>query len=361
MVNVKAPVHYKLPNGKVAAFGKWSQVAVSDNNGLSWDGPRAESSIVMAGSKIWAQRLKNGKYLMACNPNPSNEKRWPLAIAQSDDGLVYRDMFLLCGEVPVRRYAGKHKYRGMNYISGITDGSGEPPGESIWLTFSMNKEDLWVSQIPLAMETEETGLLDEQFDGPLAYSLSDWQLYRPLWSELTVVAFPSEQNQSLKMSNADPYGRAAAERTFPKYAKAKVRLGVLAAQNTCGKLQMVVMAGDGAVICQLQFNPDGLLTVHHAGGQAEFMKVETNQWYDLVISFDLGRGIYGVEAAGGLGLYGLACLASADAAERIAFYVGGESYDMQLADSGMDVPDDRSVQACTYYLNYVKVVPETTQ
>ncbi|WP_127571487.1 hypothetical protein [Paenibacillus xylaniclasticus] len=360
LVNVKAPVHYQLPSGKVVVFGKWSQVAVSDDDGMSWNGPRTETSIVMAGSKLWAQRLRNGKYIAAYNPNPSNEQRWPLAISVSDDGLVFRGIDLLCGDVPVRRYAGQHKYRGMNYVSGITEGNGDPPGDSIWLTFSMNKEDLWVSKIPLVMETEETEPLDERFCLPPEQVLSNWQLYRPLWAQFLLAASPDEQNQSLQMSNADPYCHATAERAFPKCTKGRVKLGLLAAQDTFGQLQVVLMAGNGAEIGRLRFNPDGRLIAYHASGQAELMRYAANQWYNLVITFDLGRGSYGVEVAEaeGCSIVELACLASAHAAERIAFQVGGQWHDMQLVDDGADVPDDRRERECTYYLHYVKVVPD---
>lgn len=360
LVNVKAPVYYKLQNGNVVVFGKWSKVAVSRNNGTSWDGPHTEPSIVMAGSKIWAQRYNHDKYLIAYNPNPSNEKRWPLAVSLSDDGLVFKNMYLLCGEVPVRRYEGNHKHRGMNYVSGIAEGNGEPPGDYIWLTFSMNKEDIWVSKVPLSMETEETEMLHEEFaDSPTSGDLSRWQLYRPLWSEFVIESFPEEGKRRFKMSNGDPYQQAVAERTFPKCPKATVHLGVVPLQADYGLLEIVLMAGEGHVFFRIRFDSDSRIIVGHAGGRQVLMNYEARREYDLVISLDLEKGQFGVDVLGGAGIRGLPCLTKADTAERIAFRIGGQLACEYAGEEGGDVPGDRRVENCTYYLNYVKVIPDS--
>ena len=56
--------------------------------------------------------------------------RWPLAVAPSDDGIVFGPLMLLNGEVPPRRFFGRAKDFGLQYVRGIAEGNGRPPGRT---------------------------------------------------------------------------------------------------------------------------------------------------------------------------------------------------------------------------------------
>jgi len=85
--------------------------------------------------------------------NPS-EFRWPLAISTSKDGLNYTNLLLVNGEISTMRYGGNFKSYGPQYVRGIIEGNGVVPDGNMWLTYSMNKEDLWVSKVPVPVSDE---------------------------------------------------------------------------------------------------------------------------------------------------------------------------------------------------------------
>jgi len=41
------------------------------------------------------------------------------------------------------RFSGIFKNLGPQYVRGIEEGNGNPPGLHLWNTYSMNKEDIW--------------------------------------------------------------------------------------------------------------------------------------------------------------------------------------------------------------------------
>jgi len=66
----------------------------------------------------------------------------------SKDGIKYQNLSLVHGEVPLKRYWGIEKRPGPQYVRGILEGNGNPPGDDIWVVYSVSKEDIWISKIP---------------------------------------------------------------------------------------------------------------------------------------------------------------------------------------------------------------------
>ncbi len=58
---------------------------------------------VNSNAKIWGQRTSDGKYVTVYNPW---EFRWPLALSVSDDGLNYKNLLLVNGEITSMRFGG---------------------------------------------------------------------------------------------------------------------------------------------------------------------------------------------------------------------------------------------------------------
>ena len=106
---------------------KWGRVCHSDDNGRTWSEPVYEPSLVMPGSKIWGQRTQDGRFALVWTPTHSQNARWPLAVATSDDGLCFNDMLCVHGEVPMARYRGCLLYTSRKDRRGKTP-SGIPSG-----------------------------------------------------------------------------------------------------------------------------------------------------------------------------------------------------------------------------------------
>ena len=86
---------------------------------------------VNANAKIWGQKTSDGKYATVYNPS---EFRWPLAIIVSDDGLNYKNLLLVNGEITSMRYGGAYKSYGPQYVRGIQEMDGTPPDGNMWVT-----------------------------------------------------------------------------------------------------------------------------------------------------------------------------------------------------------------------------------
>lgn len=89
-----------LPDGNLVAFFRdnnrsgYLYRAFSTDNGRTWSTP-VKTNFPDARSKFSGLRLKDGRYILVSNSNP--EKRDPLTIAISDDGLVFHTMGYLVG------------------------------------------------------------------------------------------------------------------------------------------------------------------------------------------------------------------------------------------------------------------------
>ena len=145
----KALSYYHLPDGRVVGLWKWSKAAISEDEGQTWSEVGDVPSLVMAGAKIWGQRTSDGRYALFYNPTRTATHRWPLAVVTGEDGITFDHLLCVNGEVPPRRFIGTYKDFGQNYVRGIAEGNGTPPDGGLWVTYSMNKEDIWVSRVPV--------------------------------------------------------------------------------------------------------------------------------------------------------------------------------------------------------------------
>ena len=165
---LKALSFYHRKDGAVVALWKESWVALSTDEGKTWSRPVQEPSLVMAKAKVWGQRTPDGRYALVYNPTRDNRHRWPLALVTGDDGETFDQLLTVVGEVPPRRYNGLDKAFGPQYVRGIVEGNGTPPGDAFWITWSMNKDDIWVSRIPTPVRATVSEPVRDDFNtGPI--------------------------------------------------------------------------------------------------------------------------------------------------------------------------------------------------
>ncbi|GAA5222317.1 exo-alpha-sialidase [Membranihabitans marinus] len=100
-LSAEEPYWWVLPDGKslMALFrdnkkSGYLYRAFSTDNGRNWSTP-VKTNFPDARSKFHGLRLSDGRYILVSNPNP--EKRDPLAISISDDGMVFNKMGYLTG------------------------------------------------------------------------------------------------------------------------------------------------------------------------------------------------------------------------------------------------------------------------
>ena len=99
-VHAEEPYWLILPDNNLVAFFRDNKRsgflfrAFSTDNGQTWSKP-VRTNFPDATSKFIGLRLSDGRYALVSNSNP--EKRDPLTIAISDDGLVFNKMGYLVG------------------------------------------------------------------------------------------------------------------------------------------------------------------------------------------------------------------------------------------------------------------------
>ena len=113
-------------------------------------------SLVTNTAKVWGQQTPDKDYIICYNPTTDGSHRWPLALMRSEDGRKFYDMKAVIPELPPYRYQGNIKNLGAQYMRGICDYN-DSFDNNVWITYSCNKEDIWISRITgkQADETEK--------------------------------------------------------------------------------------------------------------------------------------------------------------------------------------------------------------
>jgi hypothetical protein len=282
-------------DGKVVGLWKWSMAALSSDEGKTWSKPVKLPTITTAGAKVSGRRTGDGRYALIYNPFEDNDRRWPLAIVTSDDGVLFDNMLCVQGEMPPRRFAGYDKDLGSQYNRCVEEGNGQTPGADLWVTYSMNKEDMWVSRIPVPVRERVTESVHDTFDnmstgGPV----TDWNIYSPKWAPVRVVEFPSASNKSLQLQDKDPYDYARAVRVFPESTAVRVHFKFHAKQNDTGRLEIELCDRFGNRPVRLAFEPDSSLRAVNGGNASRLATYQPDRWYEIEVQADTKTGLFSV-------------------------------------------------------------------
>ena len=287
----KAFCGYTLPDGRKVGLWKHALTSISYDGGATWRTPvNRAHGFVNSNAKIWGQRLSDGTYATVYNPA---EYRWPLAISLSADGLEYTTLNLVNGEVTPERHYGLYKSFGPQYTRGICEGNGTPPDGDLWVTYSNNKEDLWVSRIPVPVRTQATEHAHDGFDRYSSLAdMTDWNIYSPLWAPVTL------DGTWLTLSDRDPYDYAKVERLIPPTKELAVEFDIKAAQNDHGTLHIEFVDDRGNVCSRIVVGDDGTIKVKGGARSSTIVKsYAAGETYRIktVLSADSHSGTYYVD------------------------------------------------------------------
>lgn len=269
---------YTLPDGRIASLWKHALTSISEDGGNTWAEPvlRAKG-FVNSNAKIWGQRLSDGTYATVYNPS---EFRWPLAISLSKDGLEYTTLNLVNGEITPMRYGGNYKSYGPQYVRGIQEGNGVPEDGDMWITYSMNKEDMWVSRIPVPVKINASEQANDDFN---AYSrlseLTDWNIYSPVWAPVSLEK--KDGKTWLTLQDKDPFDYAKVERKIPASRLLTVSFDMMAEQNDKGTFQIEFVDENGVACSRLELTNDGVFRAKGGARFANLMKYGAGKVYHV--------------------------------------------------------------------------------
>jgi hypothetical protein len=247
----KSMCFYHRTDGVLIGTCKMGWVTQSRDEGETWSFPTG------GGGKTWAQATPDGRYTMIYIPQ--DDHRYPMAITTSDDGITFKDMRVIHGEVPPQRYEGRAKPLGPQYLRGVSEwGSDGSRNEKdcIWTFYSVSKEDIWASRVPIPIIAEAKKHANDNFDkiatGP---RVPEWNTYSSLWAPVSIAAKGS--NHYLQLEDREPADYARAIRTFPQSKTVNVSFRVAAAQTDRGRLEVELLGELGTRPVRLTLNDKG--------------------------------------------------------------------------------------------------------
>lgn len=350
----KAFCYYHLPDGRVVGLWKHALTAMSLDEGKNWTKPIRAPGFVNSNAKIWGQRTSDGRYATVYNPS---DFRWPLAISVSEDGLEYRNLLLVNGEITTMRYGGNYKSYGPQYVRGILEGNGTPPDGNLWVTYSMNKEDIWVSSIAVPVTDTIIQHVDEVFEEMKeGTELDSWNIYSPQWARVEMTE-DTDGSRALLVSDRDPFDYAKAERKFPGSKAVEVEFVVSPAQNDHGLLHVELQDRKGMPALRLIFDSDGRMK-HKAGYRfRNIMNYDPDREYKIKIEAWTHNRFYNIYVDGEQKTSGL-FFQPVHYLDKITFR-SGEIRRFPDADTPTDQKFDirqngPPVQEARYFIKYLK-------
>ena len=270
---------YSLPDGRIVGLWKHSRVSLSGDSGKTWAPVQTSPSLVMSGGKMWGERTSDGHYALLYNPTTDTCHRWPLSVVTSADGENFADMLCVHGEVPPQRFWGFWRDLGPCYVRGLEGGSVSPDG-ALYVTYSVNKEDIWVSRIPvpLAGSVRRHGTEDFSRFPPRSF-VPGWNAYSGVWASVSLenVHVPGEADfHALRLRHRDPYDYARVTRVFPESEKVRLQVGILPRQNYFGRLEIDLEDGRGVCVFRVIFDSDRTLKLKHGNAFSVYCTYEAN-------------------------------------------------------------------------------------
>jgi len=210
-----------------------------------------------------------------------------MVVTTSDNGITFRDMRVVHGELPPPRYAGKAKDTGPQYLRGVAEWAGDATEfdkTAIWVVYSVSKEDIWISRIPVPILAEAKDPVHDDFEAmALGPRIADWNVYAPLWAPVRIAGDSAKHNRYLELEDRDPVDYARAARTFPRSVAGDISFRLSAAQSDHGRLEIDLLGEKGTRPVQLSLDEHGRIQARDGERSADLGTYKTDDWTEITI------------------------------------------------------------------------------
>ena len=295
---------YTVGPEEMIGMYKKGLVSFSHDGGKSWTEPARQKDICTATGKVWGQRTSDGRYVLMYNPTTDGQHRWPIAAVTGEDGYHFGGMAAITGEMSPQRYGGLDKILGPQFMRGIAECNPQSPDGDVWLAYSNNKEDIWISHIPVPIASTGSAACDMRFTAGIPRELS---VYAPVWCPVTAEA------GDLVLRDRDPYDLAAVEANFAAARQGELCLELMV-EHVAGGIMLEIQNEQGRTPIRLVFRADSKLWVRGDGRTDPWMDYALGQPLMVRISFDCDARRYTVSLNGQEKSFGLS--AAVDALHR---------------------------------------------
>jgi hypothetical protein len=229
---------------------------------------------------------------------------------------------------------------------------GTPPDKNLWVTYSMNKEDIWVSKIPVPVKDKVINHVNDVFASMKnGEELDQWNLYSPLWCR-TVIS-----DKKLTLADSDPFDYAKAERVFPGSKRIAVEFSIAAQQDNFGLLEIELVDKKGTPCLRLILDSSGSILTRQGYRDKSLGKYNAGETMTIKIELNTATRFYSVSINGKNPSNNL-CFAPVESVERIVFRTGitRRFPDADTpTDQDYDLPNpDRRDKEAVYMIHYLK-------
>lgn len=322
----KAWSFFRRRDGLLVGISKMGWTTSSNDDGRTWSQPCVPPTLITGKAKVWTTRTPDGGYALVYNP--STRQRYPLAIVTGEDGRTFRDMRIVQGELPRQRYEGMHRSIGPQYTRGLSPWSddGSRAGDSaMWLVYSMNKEDIWVSRVPIPVQADEPPAefaerLDDLPPGPI---VPRWNTYAPRWTKVAIEPKVAAAGGGLWIESRDPYDYARAVRVLGPREKVTVSFDLFlpAERREAIEIELLEQFGPARPV-RLRIDPAGALHADAVDGTRTVASLTAGQWVTLTIAADTVAGHWSLWRESACVLSDASFAESASTLHRISFRTG---------------------------------------
>jgi hypothetical protein len=354
---LKALSYYHRKDGRTIGLWKSSLAMISDDNGKTWSDAVKLPSIPPTTAKIWAQKTDDGNF--AITLCPTTQKRYPLCISVSEDGINFGQFYTVHDEVPPKRFGGSSKNEGPQYVRGIAEGNGNPTGSDLWITYSVSKEDIWVARIPVPVRFYENENINDSFENP--EDMLKWNLYKPLWAPVSLADSPVRNGKSLLLQDSDSYDFAKVSRTFSAAKKIKIDFSLLASQNNSGRLEIEILDANGRRAASVVLADDAKIKYYDGEILKEAGRYDSGEWMNFHFYADCAKGAFNLSLNGTDLITGAGFIESAETLQRLLIRTGEYRGKNPVIEKGRITdwpsPDDK-IRNVKFYIDDVKSLSE---
>lgn len=285
---------YHTDENAIIGLWKHSRAAKSCDNGATWSEVERCPSLVMSGQKVWGCKTSDGKYAMVYDPTMETQHRYPMCVTTSSDGVAFDNMALVHGEVPPMRYEGFWKDLGPQYMRGICEGIDTPPDGNLWVAYSVNKEDIWVSEIPVPIISEEQVAVEDCFETDKT-DFDKWNTYSPILAKAQLL---KENGKAvLSLSDSDPYDYSKAERILKSAEHMIIKLSIIPKQDKHGELYIEACDAKLIPAVRLIFRADGNIYARTVA-ELKVAPYKANERYEIELDINCETHLYTIAING---------------------------------------------------------------
>ena len=317
--SAKAFDYYTLPDARIVGFWKGSYMTAAP----AWDWGQVPAPVSNPSrfgenqnSKMWGQKMADGNFGMAYSLN-YNGARFPLVLTTSSDGLNFtQDWLAIHNDFPETMYTNPfnngledNKDGGPQYVRGMESRSA-PPGNSMWVAYSVNKEVIWVTEIPLPVQGTVTGNVSDNFENMTpGGAVTGWNIYSAGWCPVDVVS--EGGNNFLRLQDKDPYDYAKADRIFQESGSAQLSLNIVPHQANTGRLEVELANKTGLRPVRIVLDNTGRIMANNGTAMVQAGS------YTAGVPISLGLAVNATAGTYSLTVNGIAKLTNANVAEAV--------------------------------------------